>query len=62
MHTDPNDPYGQDINAILKDFELTKGQVLLSEKKCHHKTQQQCIIFQILSSISLMQKGLDLGH
>jgi len=33
MHTDPNDPYGQDINTILRDFELDKGQVLLSKEK-----------------------------
>ena len=33
LHTDPNDPYGQDVNAILRDFELDKGQVLLSTEK-----------------------------
>ena len=33
MHTDPKDPYGQDIDAILKDFNLNKGQILLSKDK-----------------------------
>lgn len=33
MHTDPADPYGQDINTILKDFGLDSGQVLLSTDK-----------------------------
>jgi glycosyltransferase involved in cell wall biosynthesis len=33
LHTDPQDPYGQDINTIIKDFELDKGQVLLSKEK-----------------------------
>ena len=33
LHTDPNDPYGQDVNTILRDFELDKGQVLLSREK-----------------------------
>tara|TARA_R100001163_G_C5055720_1_gene192164 strand:- start:603 stop:1871 length:1269 start_codon:yes stop_codon:yes gene_type:complete len=33
LHTDPGDPYGQDINTILRDFELDKGQVLLSKDK-----------------------------
>jgi len=33
LHTDPQDPYGQDINTILKDFELDKGQILLSKEK-----------------------------
>jgi glycosyltransferase involved in cell wall biosynthesis len=33
LHTDPNDPYGQDVNTILRDFGLDKGQVLLSTDK-----------------------------
>jgi glycosyltransferase involved in cell wall biosynthesis len=33
LHTDPNDPYGQDVNAILRDFGLDKGQVLISKDK-----------------------------
>jgi len=33
MHTDPDDPYGQDINVILRDFGLNQGQVLLSREK-----------------------------
>jgi glycosyltransferase involved in cell wall biosynthesis len=33
LHTDPADPYGQDINVILRDFGLNEGQVLLSREK-----------------------------
>ena len=33
LHTDPNDPYGQDLNTILHDFGLDQGQVLLSREK-----------------------------
>ena len=33
LHTDPNDPYGQDVNAILSDFNLNNGQVLVSSEK-----------------------------
>ncbi len=33
LHTDPSDPYGQDLNQILKDFNLDQGQVLLSKEK-----------------------------
>jgi glycosyltransferase involved in cell wall biosynthesis len=33
LHTDPSDPYGQDINQILKDFNLNHGQVLISKEK-----------------------------
>jgi glycosyltransferase involved in cell wall biosynthesis len=33
LHTDPADPYGQDINTIIKDFDLDKGQILLSTDK-----------------------------
>ena len=33
LHTDPSDPYGQDLNTILKDFELDNGEVLLSKQK-----------------------------
>ena len=33
MHTDPADPYGQDLNMILRDFGLDRGQVLLSREK-----------------------------
>jgi glycosyltransferase involved in cell wall biosynthesis len=33
LHTDPNDPYGQDVNVILRDFGLDKGQVLISKDK-----------------------------
>ncbi len=33
LHTDPKDPYGQDLNVILKDFGLIEGQVLISKDK-----------------------------
>ena len=33
MHTDPSDPYGQDINSILKDWGMNDGQVLISKTK-----------------------------
>tara|TARA_R110002012_G_scaffold318341_1_gene536499 strand:+ start:453 stop:1724 length:1272 start_codon:yes stop_codon:yes gene_type:complete len=33
LHTDPKDPYGQDVQAILEDFDLMEGQVLVSKEK-----------------------------
>jgi glycosyltransferase involved in cell wall biosynthesis len=33
MHTDPKDPNGQDIEAILSDFGIADGRVLLSKNK-----------------------------
>lgn len=33
MHTDPKDPNGQDIEAILSDFGIADGRVLLSRNK-----------------------------
>tara|TARA_R100000664_G_C2756732_1_gene144686 strand:+ start:126 stop:1397 length:1272 start_codon:yes stop_codon:yes gene_type:complete len=33
MHTDPTDPYGQNIDTILTDFGLDKGQILISKEK-----------------------------
>lgn len=33
LHTDPKDQYGQDIHAIMHDFGLTNGQILLSTDK-----------------------------
>ena len=33
MHTDPKDPYGQDLFKIIKDLELKDNQVMLSTKK-----------------------------
>lgn len=33
MHTDPNDPHGQDLVAIIKELNLQDGQVLLSRQK-----------------------------
>jgi len=37
MHTDPKDPHGQDLNAILDDFSLLNGQVLFSTEKVDHR-------------------------
>ena len=33
MHTDPRDGYGQDLNAIVRELEMDKGQVLFSTQK-----------------------------
>ena len=33
MHTEPKDPNGQDLVAIMNELGLTKGQVLLSTQK-----------------------------
>jgi glycosyltransferase involved in cell wall biosynthesis len=33
MHTDPKDPYGQDLEKILTDFGYTNGEILFSQKK-----------------------------
>ena len=33
MHTEPKDPNGQDLNVIIRDLGLDKGQVLLSTQK-----------------------------
>ena len=33
MHTDPKDPHGQDLEAIIRELKLTEGQVLLSGNK-----------------------------
>tara|TARA_R110002074_G_scaffold111859_1_gene239752 strand:+ start:2036 stop:3301 length:1266 start_codon:yes stop_codon:yes gene_type:complete len=33
MHTDPVDPHGQDLVAIIKELGLTDGQILLSREK-----------------------------
>tara|TARA_R100000008_G_scaffold85950_1_gene77277 strand:+ start:276 stop:1583 length:1308 start_codon:yes stop_codon:yes gene_type:complete len=33
LHTDPRDQYGQDLHAIIHDFDLADGQVLLSTDK-----------------------------
>ena len=33
MHTDPRDPHGQDLEAIIHELGLEKGQVLLSTQK-----------------------------
>ena len=33
MHTDPQDPQGQDLNAILIDKQITDGRIMFSSKK-----------------------------
>ena len=33
MHTDPKDPNGQDLPAIMEELELDKGQVMISNQK-----------------------------
>ena len=33
MHTEPSDPNGQDLNAIIKSLELGDGQVMISTQK-----------------------------
>jgi glycosyltransferase involved in cell wall biosynthesis len=33
MHTDPKDPYGQDLQAILNKLEMTNGEVVFSTQK-----------------------------
>jgi len=33
MHTDPADPHGQDLVAIIKELDLQQGQILLSRQK-----------------------------
>ena len=33
MHTDPKDPYGQDIESIMSELELMDGQVMISRDK-----------------------------
>jgi len=38
MHTDPKDPNGQDLEAIMEELELDKGQVLLSTNKYPSET------------------------
>ena len=37
LHTDPKDPYGQDLNILIKDFGLDNGQVKLSQQKMSHE-------------------------
>ncbi len=33
LHTDPKDPYGQDLDVLLTDLELDNGQILISKQK-----------------------------
>ena len=38
MHTEPKDPHGQDLGAIIENLDLTNGEVLLSTTKVDSKT------------------------
>jgi glycosyltransferase involved in cell wall biosynthesis len=33
MHTDPKDPYGQDLDYLINHFGMNQGQILLSRQK-----------------------------
>ena len=33
MHTDPKDPYGQDLEVIIKELGITNGEIMLSKEK-----------------------------
>ena len=47
MHTDPKDPNGQDLEAIIADLDIQDdGRVLISNKKVNLVFWQQCIILQ----------------
>jgi len=35
MHTDPNDPNGQDLNVLISNLNADDGRILLSNKKVH---------------------------
>ena len=38
MHTEPKDPHGQDLEAIIRELSLDRGQVLLSNQKLPPET------------------------
>ena len=33
MHTDPRDPHGQDLQAIITDLDIGDGRIILSKEK-----------------------------
>jgi len=45
MHTDPKDPHGQDLEAILRELGLTHGEVLISREKV--EAQDLAMIYNI---------------
>ena len=45
MHTDPKDPNGQDLTAIIEKLEMSDGQVLLSTQK--YPPQQLAMMYNI---------------
>ena len=45
LHTDPKDPYGQDLDTLLKDFNLADGQILISKQKV--APQQLAMLYNI---------------
>ena len=45
MHTDPKDPHGQDLEAIIQELGLTNGQVLFSLKKT--PPEELCIMYNM---------------
>ena len=57
MHTDPNDPHGQNLNHIIEHLELDNRQVLLSTQKVPPNIYLQCITWQIVQSIFQTRKA-----
>jgi glycosyltransferase involved in cell wall biosynthesis len=45
MHTDPKDPMGQDLEAIIRELKLTDGQVRFSTKKS--PPEELCVMYNI---------------
>ena len=45
MHTDPKDPHGQDLEAIIQELKLTNGQVMFSLKKT--PPQELCMLYNM---------------
>ena len=50
MHTDPRDPHGQDLEAIIQRVGLTNREILLSTQKV---TQEQMAIFYNLVDVTV---------
>jgi len=45
MHTDPKDQHGQDLEAIIKELDLTKGQVLFSLRRT--PPEELCMMYNM---------------
>ena len=58
MHTDPKDPHGQDIHALLKDHNFADGRIVFLAKKFHLRSYLRCTIYLIAQLISQMQRAL----